>query len=240
MALILALARRIPQMSEVFAEGAWGRGRRLMNTAHRLCSQVLGLVGFGDSAHAVARRARGFGMRILATRKHLDAPSPIAEELGVEMVDLETLLRESDYVSLHLPLNERTYHFFDEDLLRKMKPEAYLINTARGAVTDERALAAALRAGHLAGAGIDTYEEDYPFKGVEEPPDYPPFGLENVILTPHVAALSVEARQDVARMAVENTVAVLRGHFPDPKNMVNPGVIDTLSLADYDSFLFQS
>lgn len=237
MALMLALARRIPQMSDVVAEGAWTRGRRLMNTVHRLSSQVLGLVGFGDSAHAVARRASGFGMRILATRKHLDAPSPVAEELGVEMVDLDTLLHESDYVSLHLPLNYQTYHFVDDGMLRKMKPEAFLLNTARGAVTDEDALAAALLDGRLAGAGIDTYEEDYPFKGVERPPDYPLLGLENVVLTPHVAALSVEAKQEVARVATQNVVAVLAGQWPPSENIVNPTVSPRKPLAEHEAGL---
>jgi phosphoglycerate dehydrogenase-like enzyme len=125
-------------------------------------------------------------------------------------------------------------------MLRKMKPGACLINTARGAITDESALAAALREGRLGGAGVDTFEEDYPFEGVEGPPDYPLLGLDSVILTPHVAALSTEAKQDVARIAIENVAAVLSGYWPKPGRVVNPDVVPRLPLVDYEELLFEA
>jgi len=119
-----------------------------------------------------------------------------------------------------------------------MKPDAFLINTSQGAIVDEFALAAALREGRLAGAGIDTFEHIDPFTEVETPPVHPFLELDNVILTPHVAAMSVQAKQDVAKGGVENVVAVLSDHWPDPENIVNPTVIPRAPLADYDESLF--
>ena len=239
MSLLLAVTRKLPQMSRVVAKGAWSTGRKLAYANRRLAGRVLGLVGFGNSAQAMAQRAMGFGLRILATRRNLHAPSPAARELGVEMVDLDTLLAESDYVSLHLPLSPETYHLLDEARLRKMKPGAVLINIARGALVDETALAAALREGRLGGAGIDTFEQITPFTEVEEPPRHPFLGLENVVLTPHVAALSADSKRVLTKGAVENLVAVLSGHWPRPDHMVNPGVIPRLPLAEYDGTLFE-
>jgi len=237
--LLLALARKLPQMSQAMVEGAWSRARKLTHTNQRLSECVLGLVGFGNSARALARRARGFGMRILATRRNMNAPRDEADAPGVEMVDLDTLLAESDFVSLHLPLNNKTYHLFDDAMLRKMKPGAYLINVARGAITDEDALAAALREGRLAGAGIDTFEQIDPFTEVETPPDHPFLELDNIVLTPHVGAGSVQSSREVVRGPVENLVAVLSGHWPHPKNIVNSGVVPRVPLADYDASLFE-
>jgi len=239
MALLLSLARKIPRMSQLTAEGAWRRVRQEALTNRRLAGQVLGLVGFGESAQALARRAKAFGVRLMATRRHLDAPCPEADALGVQMVDLDTLLRESDFVSLHLPLLPETYHLLDDAKLRMMKPSAFLINTARGAIVDEIALAAALREGRLAGAGIDTYEGIDVFSDREGPPDHPFLRLSNVILTPHVAAESVEAQQAVAKGSIENLVAVLSGHWPHPDNLVNPGVVPRVPLAEYDVSLFE-
>jgi D-3-phosphoglycerate dehydrogenase len=239
MALLLSLARKIPLMSECMVQGAWSRARREALSNRRLAGRVLGLVGFGDSAQAVARRAKSFGLTIIATRRRLDATCPEADELGVCMVDLDTLLAESDYVSLHLPLNETTYHLLDERNLRKMKPGAFLINTARGAIVDELALAAALREGRLAGAGIDTYEGIDVFSEEERPPDHPLVDLDNALLTPHVAAESVDAQEEVAVGAIENAVAVLSGHWPHPDHVVNAGVEPRAALAPYDAALFE-
>ena len=238
MALILALARQLPAMSAALREGAWTRARRQANSGRRLSVQTLGLIGFGDSGVATARRARAFGMRVLATRRDRNASRDTADALGVEMVSLERLLAESDYVSLHLPLNKETYHLLDEGRLRQMKPGAYLINTARGEITDEIALAHLLREGHLAGAGIDTFEHINPFDEDERPPKHPLLELDNVILTPHVAGLSVEAKQDVARGGVENLVSILCGQWPRPEHIVNAGVAPRIPLEEYDDALF--
>jgi D-3-phosphoglycerate dehydrogenase / 2-oxoglutarate reductase len=157
MAMILSLARKLTVTENAMAEGDVLRARRAVSTNQRMSTTTLGLVGFGRSAVHTARRARGFGMRVLATRNNKQAPTDTADALGVIMTDLETVLRESDYISLHLPLNAATYHLIDGAALRKMKPTACLINTSRGALVDEAALIDAIEQGRLAGAGIDTY-----------------------------------------------------------------------------------
>ncbi|MBX7215294.1 MAG: C-terminal binding protein [Thermoflexales bacterium] len=234
MALLLALVRKLPQMDRCLRAGTWTEARDLMRTNQRVPGRVLGLVGFGNSAQAMARRARGFGMRVLANRRNPQAARAVAAEIGVELVDLPTLLAQSDYVSLHLPLSAETYHLFDAATLYRMKRGAILINTSRGAIVDEAALAAALQEGHLGGAGIDTFEGIDFFAGVEGPPEHPLLALDNVIVTPHVAAGSVQAMEDVARGSVENVVCVLRGHWPQPAHVVNADVQPRRFLADYD------
>lgn len=230
MALLLALARRLPQMAQAMVDGNWSRSRSQASHNQRLSHQVLGLIGFGNSARATAERARGFGMRVLATRRNTSASNAEAERLGVEMVDLDTLLSQSDFVSLHLPLSAETYHMIDEVALRKMKPGSMLINTSRGAIVDEPALAAALRTGHLAGAGIDTFELIDVFVDSTARPDHPLLGLDNVVLTPHVAAYSVQAAHDVTVGGIENVVAVLSGHWPPAAHIVNQGVVPRFPL----------
>lgn len=222
--LLLALERKLPQMARRMIRGEWRDSRLESTTNRRLSRCVLGLVGFGNSARAVARRARAFGMRVLATRRTMSAPCEIAREIGVEMVDLDTLLEQSDHVSLHLPLTPRTHHLFDAQCLARMKPGAFLLNTSRGAIVDEAALVAALRDGHLGGAGLDTFDQIDLHSDVQSTPDHPLLELDNVVLTPHVAAYSVQAMQDVSRVGVENLVAVLNGEWPPRKNIVNPEV----------------
>ena len=238
MALILALARKLPQMAKTMVEGTWSRSKQQSRSNQRLSSQTLGLVGFGNSAKAVARRARGFGFRVIATRRNMNAPRHEADKLGVQMVSLDTLLAESDYVSLHLPLVFETYHLFDEAALRKMKPGACLINTSRGALVDEMALVKALREGRLNGAGLDTFEGIDPFTEVEAPPDHPLLTLDNVVLTPHIGAYSVQASQDVSTGGIQNVVSVLSGHWPLAENIVNPSVKPRFPLAAYEASLF--
>ena len=162
----------------------------------------------------------------------MDAPRAAADELGVEMMGLERLLAQSDYLSLHLPLVADTYHLLDETMLRRMKPGAYLINTSRGAIVDEMALVRLLRDGRLAGAGIDTFEGIDVFVEEERPPDHPLLSLDNVILTPHVGAISVQAMQDVSNGGIENAVAVLNGRWPPRENLVNPDVVPRIPLAE--------
>ncbi|MBT5876444.1 MAG: C-terminal binding protein [Candidatus Latescibacteria bacterium] len=224
MALLLTLARQLPRMRQSMVEGAWTRSREEANTNRRLSTQTLGLVGFGGSARETAKRARGFGMRVLATRSRRDVSSAVADSLGVEMTDLDTLLSQSDFVSLHLPLNSKTYHMFDEQVLSKMKPGAFFINTARGALVDESALAMLLRNKQIAGAGIDTFEQIDVHSGLESAPNHPLLTLENVVFTPHVAALSVESKRDNNRGGIENLAAVLSGFWPTAGHVVNPSV----------------
>lgn len=231
MALMLAAARRLPQMMQAMADGAWTRGRSQTRHNQRMSTQVLGLVGFGNSAQATAQRARGFGMRVLATRRNPEASRAEAERLGVEMVDFDTVLSQSDFVSLHLPLSAATYHLIDEAALAKMKPGAMLINTSRGAIVDETALVAALQSGHLAGAGLDTFEQIDVFVESSAPPNHALLHLDNVVLTPHVAAASVQAGQDVTQGGFENVVAVLEGRWPVEAHIVNWGVVPRFPLA---------
>jgi len=240
LALLLSLARQIPQMSRAMYEGAFSKARNLSRTNQRISGRTLGLVGFGNSARLVAKRAKGFGLHVIATRRNRTASNQGAKELGVEMADLDTVLQESDYVSLHLPLMLETYHLIDDAALRKMKPGAFLINTSRGALVDEAALVLALREGRLGGAGLDTFEQIDVFTPNEAPPTHPLLELENVVLTPHVAAGSVQSGQAVARGGIENVVAVLSGYWPRLENIVNDGVVPRFPLRDYDEALFES
>jgi D-3-phosphoglycerate dehydrogenase len=231
MAMLLSLARKLTLAQHAMAEGEIMRARRAVESNQRVSTSTLGLVGFGRSAIHLARRARGFGMRVLATRNNMRAPTNEADALGVIMTDLDTLLRESDYLSLHLPLSAATYHMIDGAALAKMKPSACLINTSRGALVDESALIEALRNGRLAGAGIDTYEMIDVFAEQIPPRLHPLTSMENVILTPHVAAGSVQSGLDIRTTAIENIVDILSGRWPPAENVVNPGVVPRFPLA---------
>ncbi len=230
MAMVLSLARKLTVTQNAMAEGDLLRARRAVSTNQRVSRATLGLVGFGRSAIHMAQRARGFGMRVLATRNNQRAPTDQADALGVTMTDLTTVLREADYVSLHLPLNKATHHLIDRAALAQMKPTACLINTSRGALVDEAALIDALHHGRLAGAGIDTFAEIDIFSDRIPPRLHPLTGLENVILTPHVAAGSVQASEDMRTMGIQNTVDILSGRWPLPENIVNPTVVPRFPL----------
>ena len=233
MAMLLSLSRKLTVAQNAMAAGDLTRARHEVGATQRLSTTTLGLVGFGRSAVHTARRARGFGMRVLATRRNMQAPTTDADALGVHMTDLDTLLRESDFVSLHLPLTAASYHMIDAGALAKMKPTAFLINTSRGALVDEPALYDAVLSGRLAGAGIDTYEEIPIFSDALPPRLHPLTGLENVILTPHVASGSVQAHQEIRTTAIENIVDVLNGHWPPAENIVNPTVKPRVPLAPH-------
>jgi phosphoglycerate dehydrogenase-like enzyme len=151
------------------------------------------------------------------------------------MVDLDTLLKEADFVSLHLPLNSQTYHLFDDSTLRKMKSTACLINTARGAIVDETALVGALQEGRLGGAALDTFESIDPFTEEQIPPQHPLLEMENVILSPHVAALSAQGMRAVSLGGIQNLAAVLSGYWPSPNNIVNRNVNPRYPLLDHAS-----
>jgi D-3-phosphoglycerate dehydrogenase len=228
MALLLSLVRRLPQMQASMRAGAYSAAHALSRSNRRLAGRTIGLVGFGYSARLVAQRALGFGMRVIATRRR-NLPGMV----GVEMADLTTVLQQSDYVSLHLPLTAATYHIIDAAALRLMRPEALLINTSRGALVDEAALEHALREGRLAGAGLDTFEGVDVFVADAPPPTLALLQHPNVIATPHVAAGSVESGQDVSAGGVENLVAILRGTWPRLGNVVNGGVVPRFPLKEF-------
>jgi D-3-phosphoglycerate dehydrogenase / 2-oxoglutarate reductase len=223
-AMLLALVRKLPNMDRAMREGRWDSGRNECRSIRRFEGQVLGLVGFGGSAKALARRARGFGLRVIACRQRMTVADAQATELGVELTDLETVVRTSDYLSLHLPLNDATRGMVDAVRINAMKPGAYFINTARGALVDESALAAALKSGHLAGAGLDTFAEINVHGRDGAPPRHPLLELDNVIVTPHVAAFSEDAFREVGTAGVENLAAVLGGCWPNSGRIANPEV----------------
>ena len=230
MALLLALVRKLPEMQRAMRAGAFNAAQGFSRSNQRLNGRTLGLVGFGNSARLTARRARGFGLRVLATRRSATKLDPA---LGVELTDLDTVLRESDYVSLHLPLIPETYHMMGAAQFARMKPGALFINTSRGALVDEAALEAALRRGHLGGAGLDTFERIDVFAETPPMPQWSLLEMDRVIATPHVAANSVQAGQDVSRGGIENLAAVLSGTWPRPEHIVNTGVQPRAALAPW-------
>jgi phosphoglycerate dehydrogenase-like enzyme len=212
MALLLASARRLGEAQRYVRAGRWTTwGPRLLIGAD-FADATLGIIGFGRIGQAVARRAQGFGMRV---RYHDPAAEPA---WGALPLDLATLLRESDFVTLHVPLNPQTHHLINSATLGQMKPSAVLVNTARGPVVDHGALLEALRAGRLAAAGLDVSEPE-PLPG-----DHPLLQLENCIVLPHVASASKRSRDMMARMAAQNLIAGLRGErLP---NCANPEVYE--------------
>lgn len=217
-ALLMAVARRLVEADaftragKFAAMGGWSPTLFLGTDVH---GKTLGIVGFGRIGEAVARRARGFDMRVL----YFDVRRRTADDerrLGVEYRDLDDLLRESDFVSLHVDLNESTRHLINERTLSLMKPTAYLINTSRGPVVDEAALVRALKERRIAGAGLDVFEN--------EPQMAPGLAqLPNVVVLPHIASASTETRAKMAEMAASNLIAALSGKRP--AHVVNPEVL---------------
>jgi glyoxylate reductase len=210
-ALMLAAARRIVEAERYVREGRWKTWDPNLLLGHDVHGATLGIVGFGKIGRAVARRAEGFGMRVLyATRSAPDVGTP------GERVELEVLLRESDFVSLHVPMTPETERMIGEPELRAMKRNAILVNTARGGIVDQAALVRALDEGWIAGAGLDVAEVE------PVPMSDPLMRAPNVVLLPHIGSASHATRARMAEMAVDNCLAGLRGErLP---NCVNPQV----------------
>ena len=214
-ALILATARRIVEADKFTRSGKWKSWGPMLFLGRDVYGATLGIIGLGRIGQAVARRAKGFNMKVIYySRKRKE---DVERELGVEYRELRSLLREADIVSIHTPLTEETYHLIGEKELSLMKPTAILINTARGAVVDQKALYKALKERRIFGAGLDVYEKE-PIDA-----DDPLLELDNVVLLPHIGSASVETRGRMARMAAENLLAGLRGE--KPPNLVNPEVL---------------
>lgn len=211
-ALLLASARKICFFDRTVRAGGWQQFK-LDPPLRRLSCMTLGLVGWGRIAQAVARKMQGFGIRILVT-------DPFVQSLpagsNAELVSLERVLRESDLVSLHVPLSGATKHLIGEDQLRAMKPTAFLINTSRGGVVDQAALVRALEENRLGGASLDVFEEE------PLPADSPMRTLDKVIATPHYAASSVDSMAHLHRTVADSIEAILRGFWPPFP--VNPAV----------------
>jgi len=211
-ALLMAAARRVVEGHEFVHSGQWTKWRIDLLVGQDIHQRTLGIFGMGRIGQAVARRGRGFSMQILY-HDAVPAPEKTERELGLKFVTAETLLRESDFVSLHVPLMEATRHMMGAEQFRMMKPTAILVNTSRGPVVDEAALAEALEKRIIAGAGIDVFEN--------EPRVHPKLlALKNVVLAPHIASASVDTRRRMSMMAAENAVAALEGRRP--ANLLNP------------------
>jgi len=214
MALLLALVRKIPSSNAQVHAGRWEM--KAVVPIHRLRGTVLGLAGFGRIPQLVAPKAKAFGMRVIAFDPF--APADVLTRAGVEPVDFPQLLAQSDYISIHTPLLPETRNLFSTDALSRMKPTAYLINTARGPIVDEAALARALDAGQLAGAALDVMPN-------EPPAGSPLIGRGDVIITPHTSFYSEESLLELQRKAAEEVAAVLTGQ--PPRNPVNPEALQS-------------
>ncbi len=214
--LLMAASRRISEADRFLRSGAWHQWEIDMFTGHDIYGHTLGILGMGRIGHGVAQRARGFDMRVIYHDVNRATPAQEAE-WGIEYVDRETLFRESDFLSIHVPLNEHTRHAVGSDEFALMKPTAVLVNTSRGPVVEEKALVKALETGQIASAGLDVFEEE---------PTVDPglLALENIVLVPHIGSASIKTRTRMCTMAAENAAAVLRGQRPP--NPVNPEILD--------------
>lgn len=215
-ALLLAAARRVVEADGFLRAGAWKTWSVDLMVGTGVYGKTLGLVGFGSIGQAVARRARGFDMTVL----YAD-PADREEEahkLGATRLPLESLLKKSDFLSVHVPLTPETRGLLDADLLTRAREGSILINTSRGEVVDEEALYQCLTQGPLAAAGLDVFARE------PLPPDHPFIQLDNVVLTPHIGSATRQARLDMGLLAVRNMLSVLEGKRPS--HLVNPEVME--------------
>ena len=210
--LLTATARRVVEGDRYVREGKWRNWEFMLLLGGDIHGKTLGIIGFGRIGRAMARRALGFDMRVLY-QDAVQADGATERALRATRVDLPTLLRESDFVTVHTPLLPETRHLINAESLKAMKKTAYLVNASRGPVVDEAALVQALTEGWIAGAGLDVFED--------EPAVHPGLlALPNVVLAPHIASASHDTRLKMATLAVENCLAVLEGRMPPTP--VNP------------------
>lgn len=210
-AAMLSLSRRIIEGDEFGRKGAYRGWEPDLFLGRDVYGKSLGIVGLGRIGTMVASRAKGFGMRVLYNKRERDEKAE--QELGIQFTELETLLSNSDFVTLHVPLMPDTRHMISGPELSKMKPGAFLINTARGGIVDEHALVGALKSGKIAGAVLDVHENE---------PEMNPelLMMENVILTPHIASATIEARSKMTEIAQDAIIKALNGEKPE--TAINP------------------
>jgi len=222
-ALLMAVSRRVIEADRYLRAGKW---KIQWSPTHFLGSDLtgktLGIIGLGRIGEAIAQRARGFNMNVLYFGR-TRAEQEKEQRLNIEFVPLERLLRESDFVTVHVPITDETKHLINEERLRQMKPTAYLVNTSRGPVIDQAVLTRALRERWIAGAGLDVFEKE-PID-----PNDPLINLENVVLTPHIASATTEARSKMAEVAAKNLISVLEG--TPPQFLVNQEVLKVRPLS---------
>jgi len=226
MMLLLDVARMTPLMARMARDGTWYQARPILSRSPRLLGQTLGLFAFGNVARCTARRAKSFGMHVIAYDPYVSELEITAA--GVEPVGFNELLERSDFLSIHAPHNAETHHAIGAEALARMKPSAAVINTARGPIIDEPALVAALRAGALAGAGLDVLEQEPPV------PDNPLLTMDNVVVTPHVASATTRMRPETRRRAAREVAMVLRGRWP--MSCVNPTVLPRVALERWQPY----
>jgi glyoxylate reductase len=220
-ALLMAVARRVVEADKYVRTGQWKVAwHPAMFTGRDIFGATIGIVGAGRIGYAMAKRAKGFDMKILFYDVF---PRPEIEELGAKKVDMNTLLQESDFVTIHVPLMKETYHLMDEQKFKMMKRTAYIINNSRGPVVDEKALYKALKEGWIAGAGIDVFEQE------PTPADNPLLKFDNVVVAPHISSASLETRAKMSEMVADNLVNFFEGK--QPPNLVNKDVIKVRPLS---------
>ena len=214
--LLMAVGRRLLEGDGLARSGSWTGWDLDQLVGTDVWGKTLGIVGFGRIGKAMARRASGFQMKVIYTDAVRAAPD-VEKELGAGYRDINSLLAEADFISLHTPLLPETRGLFNAEKLGRMKRTAFLVNTSRGPVVNEGDLVAALESGKIAGAALDVFEK--------EPAIHPGLRRSNVVLAPHIASASLETRTKMAVMAAENVVALLRGRRP--ANVLNPEVLKT-------------
>ncbi len=224
--LLLGCARQMKAMNRMAAEGQWWSGRPLLNHTPRLMGQTLGLFAYGNVARCTARRAKAFGMHVIAYDPYVSELT-ISDD-GVEPVSRDELLARSDFISVHAPHNEETHHAFSADAFGKMKPSSIIINTARGPIIDEQALIDALETGAIAGAGLDVLEQEPPST------ENPLLHMENVLVSPHVASATTRMRPETRRRVGREVALVLRNKWP--MSCVNPTVLPKVPLERWQPY----
>jgi D-3-phosphoglycerate dehydrogenase len=219
-ALILACSKKIVMLNNMLKNNGWMEAVKAQSPMASIYGQTLGIIGCGNIGRATARKAQCFGFRLLGYDPYVDAP--LAEEAGIRLVSMAGLLKESDYISVHAALNEETRHLIGEKEFEQMKPAAYIINTARGAVIDEAALIQALQEKRIAGAALDVFEKE------PVDPDNPLLKMDNVIVLPHTASFSDDAFSRLRTCVGQEAARVLSGRWP--KNVVNKTVKPKIDL----------
>lgn len=219
-ALLMSVARKVVQLNKSVKEGVWDFNVGV--PIYRIRGKVLGLVGFGQIPQALATKAQAFGLKVLAYDPFV--PKEVANQLNIQLVSLDELCKEADFISVHAPLNEHTKGMLSTAQFNLMKKETFIINTARGPVIDENALIKALQEGKIAGAALDVTEEEPISK------NNPLLKMENVVLNPHVAWYSEEAQEELKRKTAQNVVDVLSGFYP--KYVVNNSLKKVLNLKE--------
>jgi len=226
MMLLLGCARRSKTMNRMATEGDWWQARPLLSKIPRLLGQTLGLFAFGNVSRCMARRAKAFGMHVVAFDPYVSELT--ISDAGVEPVSFTELLQQSDYISVHAPHNEETHHSFSTEAFAQMQGHAAIINTARGPIIDEAAIIQALKDGQIAAAGLDVLEQEPPDK------DNPLLTMENVIVTPHVASATTRMRPETRRRVGREVALVLRGRWP--MSCVNPTVLPRTPLERWQPY----